>query len=271
MIPKTIHYVWFGGKPLGELEQKCIASWKKYLPGFEIKRWDESCFDVSQSAFCREAYGAQKWAFVSDYVRTYVLLRDGGIYFDTDMEVIAPLDSMLLTDGFVGFETNATVAAGVIASKPGNRALKSMLDYYDSKSFIKSDGSYDQTTIVTVLTDILSSYGLKKNNGLQTVCDLSIYPKDVFYPLSHETGKACLTDETVAIHHYSASWVDSGKREITHLKHVIIKRIPFLPSKVAGLFACLIQGIRDRDFSLFKEYISRFIGSHRSYPKDRLK
>lgn len=213
MIPKIIHYCWFGGNPLPEDAQKCIASWKKYLPGYEIKEWNESNFDVNCCPYVREAYQAKKYAFVSDYARFEVLYREGGLYFDTDVEVIRNMDHIVAAGNFMAFEkslatksqeegfTPAAFAAGVA---PGLGLLHELLEFYQTKEhFVVEDG-----TVVDYTTALLRKHGLVEEHRLQQVAGVTIYPVDYFCPMDSTTGIITLTDNTVSIHHYSCSWID---------------------------------------------------------------
>lgn len=145
MIPKIIHYCWFGGNPLPELAKKCIASWKLYCPDYEIKEWNESNFDLDCCDYVREAYQSKKWAFVSDVARLHALVTEGGIYMDTDVEVIKPLDNLLKYNAVSGFETEKTIQTGLIASEKENSMLQEMLASYEDDHFILSDGTMDKT------------------------------------------------------------------------------------------------------------------------------
>ena len=165
-IPKIIHYCWFGGNPLPELAQKCIASWKKYCPEYEIREWNESNFDLNCCDYVREAYEAKKWAFVSDYARFWILYHKGGIYFDTDVEIIKPLNEILKQGAFLGCETLYTVAPGLgMAANPGLVIYKEMLDFYEKRHFRNQNGAIDTTTIVTYTTQILMQHGWKPGRG----------------------------------------------------------------------------------------------------------
>ena len=213
-IPKIIHYCWFGGAPLPPLAQKCIASWEKYLKWYEIKRWDENNFDFHCCPYVEEAYYAQKWAFITDYVRLYVLDKYGGIYMDTDVEVLKPLDRFLSHHAFSGFEDNHHIPTGIMGAEKNNPWISYLLSYYDNRRFILPDGSYDMTTNVVVITNMTKSkYFLKCDNTYQNLCnDVVIYPKDFFCPKDCSTNKLLITNNTHAIHHFSGSWVDPYSR-----------------------------------------------------------
>ncbi|MDR0737560.1 MAG: glycosyl transferase [Prevotellaceae bacterium] len=212
MIPKTIHYCWFGGKPLPPLARKCIKSWEKYLPGYTIKRWDENNFDINIIPYTRDAYQMKKYAFVSDYARFWILYKYGGIYFDTDVEVIKPMDDILANGGFMGYEENGdNVAPGLgIACPPGLDIIHALLDEYTTLSFIKVNEALNQTTVVTYTTDVLKRHGLKNTNAIEHVGGIYIYPKDYFCPKNKFTGKIHLTPNTYTIHHFDGSWIDKN-------------------------------------------------------------
>lgn len=247
-IPKIIHYIWFGDNPLGEKELACIESWKKYLPDYEIKCWDESNFDVSQSEYCLQAYRAKKWAFVSDYVRLWALVNYGGIYMDTDVEVIRPLDEFLKLEAFSGFESPRLVPTGIMASKKGHPFFIKLLNDYRERSFIKNDGSYDMTTNVTAITNACIEAGLQPNNTRQTINGFTLFPKDFFCPKNNMTGKIELTDNTYTIHHFSGSWVDEPLRIVAEKKRKILSKNPKMNLNAAGLLAYLSYSISTRDF-----------------------
>lgn len=207
-IPKIIHYCWFGGNPLPELAQKCIASWKKYCPDYEIIRWDETNFDINYCAYVREAYDAKKWAFVSDVARLYALVHHGGIYMDTDVEVIRPIDDFCQYEAFSGFERSDAIPTGLMAAKANHPLFEELLWEYDGKHFINDDGTYNLTTNVKYITDTCLKYGLKLNNSLQTVNGFTLFPSDYFCPVNSKSGKIELTNNTYTIHHLAGSWVD---------------------------------------------------------------
>lgn len=213
MIPKIIHYCWFGGKPLPELAQKCITSWKKYLPDYEIKEWNEQNFDIDSNVYVKEAYQAGKFAFVTDYVRLYALYSQGGIYMDTDVEVVRNLDSFLHHHAFSGFEDDTMIPTGIMASEKGGKWAEENLNGYKDRHFIRQDGSMDLTTNVVTITNYMLGYGLKQNNVYQDFPGLfTLYPKDYFCPKSYVDGKLYLTCNTCTIHHFAGSWISPSMR-----------------------------------------------------------
>ena len=220
MIPKIIHYCWFGRGPLPELAQKCIASWKKYLPDYEIKEWNEDNFDVNIIPYTTEAYQAKKYAFVSDYARFWILYKYGGIYFDTDVEVIRTIDDIVERGNFMGFETGpklqlkedaseASVNPGLgMGVAPGLGLIKKMLDFYEGKHFKFIPDGIGQLTIVHIATEVLNQAGLKQQPGIQLVNDVWIYPTEYFCPINLKTGRIHIEANTRTIHHYAGTWQD---------------------------------------------------------------
>lgn len=206
-IPKIIHYCWFGGNPKPKLAEKCIKSWKKFCPDYEIIEWNEQNFDLQQApAYVRQAYEAKKWAFVTDYVRLYAMIAQGGIYMDTDVEVVKPLDEFLHYRAFSGFEDGIHVSTGVMACEKGHPMFQKMLQYYDTASFYNPDGSMNLTTNVETVTRLWLQHGLQQNNCFQLLDGIAIYPKDVFSPVSYETMELERTENTHTIHWFSGSW-----------------------------------------------------------------
>lgn len=213
MIPKTIHYCWFGRGPLPELAQKCIESWHKFMPDYEYKLWNEDNFDVNSIPYTKEAYEARKFAFVSDYVRLKALYEEGGLYMDTDVEVYKSFDNLMNLTAFAGYEgtKHHPVGTGVIASEKGGAWVKEQLDYYsDELHFIKSDGSFDLTTNVVTVSKRMKLNGFIANEKYQVYNDLHIFPTDYFCPYQ-TTGELLITENTYCNHHFSGSWNDSPK------------------------------------------------------------
>ena len=208
MIPKVIHYCWFGKKPLPLLAEKCIASWKKYHPDFEIKRWDESNFDVDIIPYTRETYAHGKYAFVSDYARFQILYQEGGIYLDTDVELLRPLTPILNKGPFLGDEMKGRCAPGLgIGAEPKMPFFQEMIEMYQALSFLKEDGSLNYQTIVSYTSDALRKYGYRDEDGIQQVAGFTIYPAEYFCPINYFTKERVITEHTYSIHHYAESWV----------------------------------------------------------------
>lgn len=219
MIPKVIHYCWFGRNPLPQDAQKCIASWRKFFPDYEIKEWNEDNFDVNCISYTREAYAAKKYAFVSDYARFKVLYEQGGLYFDTDVEVIKPMDDIIERGAFMGIEV---VAPGLgLGCNPGLGLYQSVLARYEKLHFLLDDGSFNSFAVVRITTEALLNAGLKPVNGIQNVADIWIYPQDYFNPLDDATGRLNITANTRSIHWYSKTWLPTSplRTKFTRLCH----------------------------------------------------
>lgn len=213
MIPKIIHYCWFGRNPLPESVQKCISSWHEFFPDYEIKEWNEDNFNINIIPYTQEAYDAKKYAFVSDYARLWILYHEGGIYFDTDVEVIKSFDDILSRGAFMGCEIDGgkdkiAVAMGLgVAIDAGNEFYQAVLEKYTDKHFKKEDGQIDIVGIVPIVTNVLISRGLKDVLGIQQLDGITIYPSAYFNPLNDLTGQLKITPETHSIHWYSKTWV----------------------------------------------------------------
>lgn len=221
MIPRVIHYCWFGGQPLTAMAVKCINSWKKFCPNYEIKEWNEKNFDLNENLYIQEAYKVKKWAFVTDYVRLKILYLYGGIYMDTDVEVCRDLTEFLNCKAFSGFENEEMVPTGIMASEAYHPFFEELLLYYKDRHFILPDGSYDMTTNVVTITKTARVYGLKLNNQLQTVKEMTFYPNEYFCPKSHATGEIYRTVNTACIHHFDGSWHTERERKMfRHLQWI---------------------------------------------------
>lgn len=206
MIPKIIHYCWFGGNPLPKAAEDCIRSWKKYCPDYEIMEWNESNFDINSNLYTKQAYESRKWAFVTDVVRLYALYHYGGIYMDTDVEVIKPLDRFLTHSAFSGFEDPANIPTGIMAAEKGHPLFKKLVEHYDTRPFLVN-GEPDLTTNVTTITNLLLPEGFIPNNSYQEVAGLSLYPYDYFCPRDIHTMKLVVTENSYTIHHFAGSWL----------------------------------------------------------------
>ena len=224
MIPKKIHYCWFGRGPKPKLAEKCIESWKKYCPGYEIKEWNEDNFNLHYNDYVWEAYEAKKWAFITDVVRLYALVNEGGIYMDTDVEVLKPLDSLLLYEAVSGFESETQIPTGLMASQDHQPLFEELLNDYLNVHFRMPDGTLDLTTNVVRITNTCLKYGFIPNNKKQTINGFTLLPKDFLGPKSGESGKINLTENTLVIHHFDGSWVPAKTKRIWRLKRVIGER-----------------------------------------------
>lgn len=229
MIPQIIHYCWFGGNPLPNSVKKCITSWKKFFPEYDIKEWNESNFDVNMMPFSREAYLAKKYAFVSDVARFYILYHEGGLYFDTDVEIVASFDDILAQGAFMGVEVlcngvdGPAVNPGLgLGAEKGNPVLKSILEHYQTRHFCDEDGVQLPGTVVAHTTEVLKKeYGLLPINEIQKLGDITIYPIDFFNPFDDATGVLRTTKNTRSIHWYSKTWIEKPMWyfKITRLMH----------------------------------------------------
>ena len=233
MIPKVIHYVWVGGKPLTPLAEKCIESWKKYCPDYEIKRWDETNFNIEENLFCKQAYENKKWAFVSDYIRLKVLHDEGGVYMDTDVEVIKPIDEFLKHIGFSGFECTNKIPTGIMAAEKNNAWINMMLEYYKDRPFVKDDGSFENMPNVLFMTDLtIKNYNLVLDNKYHDLGDYVFYPNDYFCPTPNSVGNGyVVTENTYTIHHFAGSWTPESYKKLSKRRKVIKSIIAFFIGK----------------------------------------
>ena len=212
MIPKKIHYCWFGRGQMPELALKCIESWHRYMPDYEYKLWNEDNFDINSNQYVKEAYEARKFAFVTDYVRLFALITEGGIYMDTDVEVLKPYDDLLELDGFIGYEGTKyhPIGTGTIASRPNSEWVKEQIDAYEGIHFVQSDGSYDLTTNPIRITSIMKQKGFLQDGEEITYKDMHIFPVEYFCP-RQTTGEVLITDETYCDHHFMGTWGETRK------------------------------------------------------------
>lgn len=243
VIPKIIHYCWFGGAPLPEEAKACIDSWRRYCPDYKIMEWNESNFDVMENVYCREAYEARKWAFVSDYARLWAVYEYGGVYMDTDIEVVRSLDPLLAQRVFMGFENDSSIMTALFGMEAKSSVIAAFLSAYKVRHFRLSDDNFDLTTNVEIITRILvRKYGLHLNGKRQNLLrEIDVYPMEVFSAKSYQTGWILRDSTTYAIHHFSSSWLDEEEKQKVQIQraylHRYIKRIePFL-SKCAGIKA----------------------------------
>lgn len=221
-IPKVIHYIWVGGTKKPETVEKYIESWKKYCPDYAIVEWNEQNYNIQSNRYAREAYDAKKWAFVTDYIRLDILDRFGGIYMDSDVEVLKSLDAFLKDKAFSSFETGdptqVFLPTGMMASEKHGSWVRYLKSYYSpNRSFFKDSGEIDTTTnTVTITKMTIEKYPIILNNKLQRFEDFTMYPSDYFCPKSWSTREINLTKNTHAIHHFAASWLPPEIRNLQH-------------------------------------------------------
>lgn len=225
-IPKQIHYIWLGSNELDNLSKKCIESWEKFLPDYEIKCWnDENSLEIiNKNRYAKEALKAKKYAFVSDYLRLYVLYHFGGIYMDTDVQVTKNIDKFLIHSAFSSFQDEKNIPTALMGSEKHGIWVKELLEYYENKSFFNEDNKYDLTTNVTTITNIsLEKFGLEKNGKYQVLkSDVHIYPREYFCPIdtiNYRNNK--FTNNTHAIHLYNGSWTPKYKRILSRIKKIL--------------------------------------------------
>lgn len=208
MIPKIIHYCWFGKNPKPKLSKKCIKSWKKYCPDYEIIEWNEDNFDLSQTPlYVRQAYEAKKWAFVTDYVRLKVVYDNGGIYLDTDVELISPIDDLIKYDAYFGFDIKNKLATGLgFGAKKHNKIVKSIMDCYSDILFLQN-GEYNLTPCPQLNSYVFSDYGFALNGEEQLIDNVKLLSWEKLNP-QHINGKPLFSSDkkTYSIHHDAASW-----------------------------------------------------------------
>lgn len=207
-IPKIIHYCWFGGKPLPKEAQKCIASWRKYCPDYKIIEWNESNYDVNKNYYTKTTYANKQWAFLTDYVRLDVIANNGGIYLDTDVELLKPLDLLLANEAYLGQEKNGRVNTGLgFGAIRDHDFIKENRSFYENNNNIMGrNGKLRKIICVDVTSSLLLSKGFRANSKIQVIGGVKIYPVEYFCPKQIGTNKIRITNNTFSIHHFDASW-----------------------------------------------------------------
>lgn len=248
---KKIHYCWFGGKELPSKVKKCIATWKKMLPDYEIKEWNEKNFDINTSTFVKEAYDKKKWAFVSDYVRIYALYNEGGIYLDTDVKILKDISHIVDKDMFLGYEDSGYVGTAVIGVKEKqNKYIKEILEYYNNIEHFNEDIMYNYVN-PAIITRILNKYSSNVNEQGIRIFDnnVYVYPRDYFFPLNYNYSEKLYTENTCMVHLFNATWTDKGEKRTVG----IYRRFgPNLGKRINGLI--------DRCFNLKNSIIRKIKG-----------
>lgn len=225
-IPRIIHYCWFGRGEQPKLLKKCKASWAKHLANYKLMEWNESNFDIASNRYVKQAYEAKKYAFVSDYARLYALYHFGGIYLDTDVEVVQSLDCFLQHDAFTGFEDHTYLQSGTMGAKQGHPFIKRLLEQYDDRTFINVDGTMDLTTNTMMISKHCLEQGLKADGRYQTLRDgVVVYPRTYFSPYDYIDGNFHESEETYTIHHFAHSWLPLHTRLKGRVKRRLGKMI----------------------------------------------
>ena len=211
MIPRIIHYCWFGGHEMPQEYKTYIDGWKKICPDYEVIEWNEHNFDVTKNQYCMEAYAKKKWAFVSDYARLKIIYEHGGIYLDTDVELLKDITPLIVDDiGYIGFENFMEVNTGLgFAAAPKNECVGKMLDVYTKQFFTQNGRDYEipcPATNTVALIEMGLLVDEKNRNKIQMLPGMKVYPISYFNPLDYDTGKMKISDNTYSIHHYAESW-----------------------------------------------------------------
>lgn len=208
MIPKIIHYCWFGRGNKSKLIEKCIKSWREMCPDYEIREWNETNFNVNQFKYTKEAYDSKKWAFVSDFVRLYALYNYGGIYLDTDVELVKSPDKLLTSHFVSGWENKESLQSAFMASERKNKIIKLLLETYYQKSFIVNEGVFDMIPNTQLITNQLcKEYGLVRNGKFQVNNEYSVYDRYVFSPKKPGYKSYKVKERTIAVHHFEGTWL----------------------------------------------------------------
>ena len=210
MIPKKIHYCWFGRGEKPKLAEKCIASWEKNCPDYEIIEWNEDNFDLDFNSYTRYCFDNKKWAFLSDFVRLVVVAEHGGIYFDTDVELLKSPHGLLQYEAFYGFENDQYIATGLgFGAEAHHPTIQAMVDVYNVLSN-QAPESYTMKSCPVHNTQALLGFGLRLDGTRQNVAGAEILPADWFNPYDDPTGRLNRTENTVSVHWYSKSWMSKG-------------------------------------------------------------
>lgn len=224
MIPKVIHYIWVGKSPLPELTLRCIKSWQDKCPGYEIKLWNEDNLNIEDCLFAKQAYENRKYGFVSDYFRLKVVFEHGGIYLDTDVEVLKPFDDLLGFNAFFGFENEEYIATGLgFGAVKGCAILRELMKGYENVPFQKADGSFDMMPCPQRDTAVLNRLGLKSGKISQEIDGVKFLPAEYLSPINFTTGISRVTEKTISIHHYMGSWLSEEELKNIRVRYFLIR------------------------------------------------
>lgn len=259
LIPKIIHYCWFGGAPKPKSVQRCINSWKKYCPDFVIREWTEKDVDITQNEYTRQAYEAKAWGFVPDYLRLWIIYNHGGIYLDTDVQVVRSLTPLLKYKAFAGFESPYHVAFGLgFGAEAGHPFIWEHMQQYEALRFRNEDGSFNRKASPDYTTALLLSKGLQLGaDEVQQVAEMTILPKDYLCPKDWRTGLVTLTPNSFAIHQFDASWFseEAQNKKTNRWKKekrmYLLDRVRYFPNRLAQ------KVIGEKNYQNIRNFIKR--------------
>lgn len=259
MIPKVIHYIWIGGNRLPELALKCIKSWEEKCPDYKIIFWNENNLNIEECLFAKQAYENKKYGFATDYLRLKIIYEHGGIYLDTDVEVLKAFDELLNLEAFFGFENDEHINTGAgFGAQKGCAILKELMGQYENTSFIKTDGTFDMIACPQRDTIVFKNHGLKQGNSLQEIDGMRFFPSEYFSPINYTTGIRKITDKTFSIHHYMASWKDEQEIKYNDIRKGLVK---IFGEKIGLKMNNLYIAFSEKSFSEFISYIfSKILG-----------
>ena len=225
VIPKLIHAIWFSGDPMPELYLRCLESWRKYAPDYEIKIWNLETYKPDKCLFFEQAIEHKNWAFASDYARADLLYRYGGIYMDLDVEMLRPVDDLLYNDAYMSFESLDRIECGSgMGSRPGHPIIKEICESYEKRPYLKADGTWDNSTCPVRYTQVIEKHGLKKDGGFQFVEDITVYPFEVLTGKSFDTGIIYSSDLSYTVHHHNGSWIPDPAHKAMNERYNKIQR-----------------------------------------------
>ena len=225
VIPKLIHAIWFSGDPMPDLNLRCLESWKKYAPDYEIKIWNMETYKPDRCLFFEQAIEHKNWAFASDYARADLLYRYGGIYMDLDVEMLRPIDDLLYNDAYMSFESLDRIECGSgMGSRPGHPIIKEICESYEKRPYLKEDGTWDNSTCPVRYTQVIEKHGLKKDGGFQFVEDITVYPFEVLTGKSFDTGIIYSSDLSYTVHHHNGSWIPDPAHKAMNERYNKIQR-----------------------------------------------
>lgn len=257
MIPRIIHYCWFGNSPKPELFYRCIKSWKKYCPNYKIIEWNERNFDINSNMYVKEAYEAKKWAFVTDYVRLWAIYNYGGIYLDTDVELIKSLEDLLSKPAFFGFEDKKNINTGLgFGAEKKNIIVEYMLNDYRDIHFLKNDGSFDMMTCPVRNTNSIQHFFPEKirSNEIVEINDAVLYPTEYFCPLNSNGVTMKKTKNTYSIHWFSATWLSDEERIVHEYRIFHGKCEKYFGKNVGGFFSWFIYLFLPKKREILKKW-----------------